>query len=200
MLAAYIWPEGLRVKELNLEAIRQALLRADDINLRMLASPRHITMRYEDLSAADDGNQDKASISNASDLPWELSLCATNAVESFNKNKPSNNERRISRKVSSPCKRSKSEQIPEEGSDDEGNEREKGNAVWATGEFLELNKRKKSVCSTSRNCSPERTTRMQHRLGHYGEADVHGFTAPVMCLIESSSFATPISPLVIEIN
>jgi len=62
------------------------------------------------------------------------------------------------------------------------------------------NKQKKSVCSTSRNCSPGRTTRMQRRLGHCGEANVHGFTAPLMYLIESPSFAVPISPLVIEIN
>jgi len=142
-LAAYIWPEGLRVKEINLETIRQALLRAGDINLHMLAPPRRITMRYEDLTAADDGNQDKASISNASDLPWDLSRCATNAVESFHENKPANNERRISRKASSPCKRSKSERIPEEDSDDEGNEREEGDAVWATAELLEQTKKER---------------------------------------------------------
>jgi len=52
-LAAYIWPEGLQVKEINLETIRQALIRADDVNLRMLAPPRRITMRYEDLTAAE---------------------------------------------------------------------------------------------------------------------------------------------------
>jgi len=68
-LAAYIWPEELQVKEINLETIRQALIRADEVNLRMSAPPRPITMRYEDLTAADDGNQDKASTSDASDLP-----------------------------------------------------------------------------------------------------------------------------------
>jgi len=44
-LAAYIWPKGLQVKEINLQTIRQALIRADDVNLRMLAPPRRITMR-----------------------------------------------------------------------------------------------------------------------------------------------------------
>jgi len=32
-LVAYTWPVDLQVKDLNLEAIRQALLRADDVNL-----------------------------------------------------------------------------------------------------------------------------------------------------------------------
>ena len=61
-LAAYMWPEALQVKDLNLEAIRQALLRADDVNLRIVGPPHRITVRYEDLTAADDGNQDKAAI------------------------------------------------------------------------------------------------------------------------------------------
>jgi len=49
----------------------------------MLAPPRRITMRYEDLTAADDGKQDKADISDSSDLPWDLSHCVTNAVENL---------------------------------------------------------------------------------------------------------------------
>jgi len=112
----------LQVKDLNLEAIRQALLRADDVNLRIVAPPHRVTVRYEDLTAADDGNQDKAAISDASDLPWDLSRCATNAVESFHENKPSNSEGRSSREASSPCKKSKSERIQKEGSDDEADE------------------------------------------------------------------------------
>jgi len=60
----------------------------------MLAPPRRITMRYEDLTAADDGNQDKAAISDASDLPWDLSRCVTNAVENFHDNNFLNEERR----------------------------------------------------------------------------------------------------------
>ena len=40
-------------QEINLQTIRQALIRADDVNLRMLAPPRRITMRYEDLTAAE---------------------------------------------------------------------------------------------------------------------------------------------------
>jgi len=46
------------------------LISADDVNLRMLAQPRRITMRYEDLTAADDGNQDKAAISDVSLGIW----------------------------------------------------------------------------------------------------------------------------------
>ena len=146
MLAAYIWPEGLQVKELNLETTRQALLCANDINLRMLAPPRRITMRYEDLTAAGNGNQDKASISDASDLTWELSRFVTNSTEPLNENKPSNSERRTSRKIASPRKRNKSEKLQEEGSEnevDEENEREEGNVVWTTGELLESEQRRK---------------------------------------------------------
>ena len=39
-LVAYMWPEALQVKDLNLEAIRQALLRSDDVNL----APSHCTL------------------------------------------------------------------------------------------------------------------------------------------------------------
>jgi len=72
-LVAYIWPTDLKVKDLNLEAIRQALLRADKVNLRGLGPPHRITVHYEDLTAADDGNQDKTAISDARDLQWDLS-------------------------------------------------------------------------------------------------------------------------------
>jgi len=85
-LVAYISPANLQVKDLNLEAIRQALLRADDVNLRVLGPPHQITVCYEDLTAADDGNQDKTAISDASDLPWDLSRCGPNAVETFHEN------------------------------------------------------------------------------------------------------------------
>ena len=101
-LVAYIWPPNLQVKDLNLEAIRQALLRADDVNLRVLGPPHRITVRYEDLTAADDGNQDKAAISDASDLPWDLSRCVPNAVENFHDNNFLNEERRPPRKAISP--------------------------------------------------------------------------------------------------
>jgi len=39
------------------------------------------------LTAADDGNQDKAAISDASDLPGDLSRCVPNAVETSHENK-----------------------------------------------------------------------------------------------------------------
>jgi len=93
-LVAYMWAEDLQVKDLNLEAIRQALLRADDVNLRILGPPHRIPVRYEDLTAADDGNQDKAAINDASDLPWDLSRCVPNAVEIFHENNLLNEEKR----------------------------------------------------------------------------------------------------------
>jgi len=46
------------------------------------------------LTAADDGNQDKVAISDASDLPWDLSRCVPNAVETFHDNNFLNEERR----------------------------------------------------------------------------------------------------------
>jgi len=92
-LVAYIWPANLEVKDLNLEAIRQALLRADDVNLGILGPPHRITVPYEDLTAADDGNQDRAAISDASYLPWDLSRCVRNAVETSHENNFLNEER-----------------------------------------------------------------------------------------------------------
>jgi len=109
--------------------IRQALISADDVNLRMLAPPRRITMRYEDLTAADDGNQDKAALSDASNLPWDLSRCVPNAVETSHENKLLNEERRPLRKAISPRKRSRNGYIPE-------NDKEKGIA-WVDEELTE---------------------------------------------------------------
>ena len=93
-LVAHIWPANLQVKDLNLDAMSQALLRADDANLRVLGPPHRITVRYEDLTVADDGNLDKAAISDVSDLPWDLSRCVPNAVETSHENKLLNEERR----------------------------------------------------------------------------------------------------------
>ena len=42
VLAAYIWPDGLQIKDLTLESIRQALTHADEVNLRMFA--RHVAL------------------------------------------------------------------------------------------------------------------------------------------------------------
>ena len=92
-LVAYIRPANLEVKDLNMEAIRQALLRADDVNLGVLGPPHRITVRYEGLTAADDGNQDKATISDASDLPCDLSRCVPNAVKTSHENNFLNEER-----------------------------------------------------------------------------------------------------------
>ena len=119
-LIAYIWPANLRVKDLNLEAIRQALLRADDVNLRSLGPPHRITVCYEDLTAADDGNQDKATLSDASDLPWGLSRCVPNAVEISHENKPPNEEKRPLRKALLSRKRSRIGYISEKDKEERG--------------------------------------------------------------------------------
>jgi len=80
-MAAYIWEHGARVKDLNLEVIRQALLKADEVNLVMLAPYQRFPMHYDDPVAADDGNCNKASISNAYDLAWELGRSTNNEVK-----------------------------------------------------------------------------------------------------------------------
>jgi len=136
-LVAYIWPTNLQVKDLNLEAIRQALLRADDVNLRVLGPPHRITVRYEDLTAADDRNQDKAAISDASDLPWDLSRCVPNAVETSHENKLLNDERRSPRKAISPRKRSRNGYIPKGYKVDGRNDREEKGIAWADEELME---------------------------------------------------------------
>jgi len=99
-------------------------------------------MRYDDLTAADDGNQDKASVSDASDLPWELSRCATNPTEPLSGNRSSSNEKRASREKASPRKRTKTETPPEGSSEDEETEREEGNADWTPEELLEVEQEK----------------------------------------------------------
>jgi len=127
-LVAYMWPEALQVKDLNLEAIRQALLRADDVNLRIVGPPHCITVHYEDLTAADDRNQDKAAISDASDLPWDLSRCMSNAVEAFQE------------KTTSPRKRSRNgcmSEASDEHEADKGNGREEKGIDWPDEELLE---------------------------------------------------------------
>jgi len=127
-LAAYMWPEALQVKDLNLEAIRQVLLRADDVNLRIVGPPHRITVRYEDLTAADDGNQDKAAISDASDLPWDLSRCLPNAFEAFHE------------KTTSPRKLSRNGCVSEASNEheaDKGNGREEKGIDWPDEELLE---------------------------------------------------------------
>ena len=119
-LVAYMWPVELQVKDLKLEAIHQALRRADDVNLRVLGPPHRITVRYEDLTAADDGNQDKAAISDASDLPWDLSRCVPNAVEAFHEHNLLSEERRPPRKAISPRKRSRNGYMSERYEADRG--------------------------------------------------------------------------------
>jgi len=118
-LVAYTWPANLQVKDLNLEAIRQALLRVDDVNLRVLGPP-HRTVCHEDLTAADDGNQDKAALSDASDLPWDLSRCVPNAVEISHENKFLNEEKRPPRKALLPRKRSRIGYISEKDKEEKG--------------------------------------------------------------------------------
>ena len=144
-LVAYMWPEALQVKDLNLEAIRQALLRADDINLRIVAPPHRVAVRYEDLTAADDGNQDKAAISGASDLPWDLSRCVPNATEAFYENYLPDEEKRTPRKATSPRKRSRNGCVSEgsgEHEADRRNEREEEGITWPDEKLLEPGPRK----------------------------------------------------------
>jgi len=137
-LVAYMWPEALHVKNLNLEAIRQAVLRADDVNLRIVGPPHQISVRYEDLTAADDVNQDKAAISDASDLPWDLSRCVPNATEAFHENNLPNEEKRTPRKTTSPHKRSRNGCMSSSEHDaDRRNEREEKGIAWPDEELLE---------------------------------------------------------------
>jgi len=75
----------------------------------------------------DDGNQDKAAISDASDLPWDLSRCVPNAVEAFHENNLLNKERRPPRKAISPRQRSRNGYMPERY-EAEGGMREKKKA------------------------------------------------------------------------
>ena len=112
------------------------MIRADDVNLRVLGPPHRITARYEDLTAADDGSQDKAAISDASDLPWDLSRCVPNAVENFHDNNFLNEERRPPGKAISPRKRSRNGYITEGYEVDGGNDKEKG-IGWADEELVE---------------------------------------------------------------
>jgi len=130
---------GLKIKDLTLEAIRQALLRANEVNFRALAPHRRAFVRYDDPTAADDGNQDKASISDASDLPWELSRGASNLIESLNDDKLSTSEGPFPRKTASPRKRSKKETSREESGEneaDEQNEHEEAYVDWTPEEAL----------------------------------------------------------------
>jgi len=106
------------------------LIRANDVNLRSLGPPHRITVCYEDLTAADDGNQDKAALSDASDLPRDLSRCVPNAVETSPENKLLNEERRPPRKAISPRKRNRNGYIPE-------NDKEEKGIAGANGELME---------------------------------------------------------------
>jgi len=60
-MSAYIWEKDTRLKDLSLEVIRQALLKADEANLIALAPYQAFPTYYDDPVAADDGNCDKAS-------------------------------------------------------------------------------------------------------------------------------------------
>ena len=89
------------------------------------------------MTAADDGIQDKAAISDASDLPWDLSRCGPNAVEAFRENILLNEERRPPRKEISPRRRSRNGYIPDGYEVDGGNEREEKGIAWADEELME---------------------------------------------------------------
>jgi len=82
------------------------------------------------LTAADDGNQDKAALSDASALPWDLSRCVPNAVEISPVNKLLTEEKRPPRKTLWPCKRSRIEYTSE-------NDKEEKGIPGANGELME---------------------------------------------------------------
>ena len=113
----------------------------------MSAPPRRITIRYEDLTAVDDGNQDKASISDASDLPWESSRGANNPSESLEDDTSSTSEGPLPRKTASPRKRSKKETPRKESDKNEADEEkhEEVNADWIPEEAL-LSKQEMREC------------------------------------------------------
>ena len=89
------------------------------------------------MTAADDGNQDKAAISDASDLAWDLSRCVPNTVETFHDNNFLNEERRPPGKAISPRKRSRNGYMPEGYEVDGGNDREEKGIAWADEELME---------------------------------------------------------------
>ena len=76
-LLAYLWTEGVKIKDLNREVIRQAFIGAEEVNLPMLTQLCRLPIRFDDSTAASDGNTDKASVCDASDLPWELAAAQT---------------------------------------------------------------------------------------------------------------------------
>jgi len=129
-LLAYLWTEGLKIKDLNLEVIRQALLGADEVNLPMLTPLCHLPVRFYDPTASHDGNNDKASLCDASDLPWELSRCANTAAEPCHDNSLAASGKRISRKGASPCKRSRDGTSPEAESGSK--EHKETNSDWSS--------------------------------------------------------------------
>ena len=81
----------------------------------------------------------QASISDASDLPWELSRGTNNPIESLEDDTSSTSERPLSRKTASPRKRNKKE-TPRKESDknetDEEKKHEEVNADWIPEEAL----------------------------------------------------------------
>jgi len=142
-MLAYLWVDGLRIKDLTLETIRQALIGADEVNLHMLGPLCRLPLRYDDPTAADDKNKDKASISDASDLSWELSRCTNNAAESLHRNCQSTSERRASRKGPSPRKRIKEETLIEEHSEEEENKESNQGKSSFSGDIDELPEKKR---------------------------------------------------------
>jgi len=176
-MLAYTWEKDTRVKDVNLEVIWQALLKADEANLIALALYQAFPMYYDDPVAADDGICDKASLSNAEDLPWELRRSKNNV------HKPQDNiemvqaaprkenpESRAPEKIESPSKRIRQE--TRQGSDGESEaeeiqEAEKENQATCLMISRRSNTGKMSACSRSRNGLHSKGTRNNCAQGHH---------------------------------
>jgi len=121
-MSACIWKKDAKVKDLNLEVMRQALLKADQANLRTLAPYQAFPMYYDDPVPADDGNCDKASVSSAEDLPWEL----IRSVDGVTKQRDADNaqklENRLPEKIESRSKRIRQETKQEKARESEAEE------------------------------------------------------------------------------
>jgi len=120
-MSSYIWKKDATVKDLNLEVIRQALLKADDANLVTLAPYQAFPMYFDDTVAADDANCDKASLRNA--RRSEL-MRSTDSVhkQQDNNGKAKNLESRVPEAIESPSKRIRQETRRESDGESEAEE------------------------------------------------------------------------------
>jgi len=105
---AYLWPEHAKVSDITLDIIRQALDKADEVNLKIQAPYKRFPSSYGEPVTVSDGNIDKAVTNDAADLPSELLRSTQGQME--NAACPKGSDEFVS-KVESPTKRVKQEQI-----------------------------------------------------------------------------------------